>query len=567
MRTYDDDAFKDTFEHQFTWLRGFMRNVVRFSDKAALLDPELGKSYTYSQLNAYSNKLARRMQKDGVGPNDTVLVFLHNSPEFAMSYIAAKKLGAIFIPASYKSSSKEIAGLININKPKVVIISYRALQSALSAIEFIKHKPKSSVLAGVFDEDIPIQGTKEKKYEKKSPDLEENTFADYIRFESPEEIKINHKSHIYDESIRLCTSGTTSLPKLVPINIVNEVLTAHDAIMHFGLNHKDITLNTNPWFHRGGLHALGPCPVLYCGGTLVVCRTFKPGSTLDYIENLGITYITGAPANLALITKIETKRKKKLSSLRGVLSLGSVLTKADYDNLSNNLCPNIYNNYGTTETFWNTILSPEDIKADASEIPAGYSCLDDEVLLVEMKEKGFSKPEALVPKDNITEGEIIIRSPAKSSGSYFQNTSMSRKKFHKGFFYTGDTGTWDEHGLITVKGRKDDMIIVSGENIYPEKVENALKQHPQIFDCAVTSVPDKLRGQALAAYLVPKDDNLTIEEVADFCSHCKDLNKHSRPHYFAFLKEIPLNSNGKKKRREIKAMALEDYNNNHFTKN
>ncbi len=646
MGTFGRKCFKKNFESDFTWLSAFMRNVQRFSEKTALFDADKKRSYSYRELNALSDRLAAALANDGLGKNSLLLVFLHNSLEFLVSYIAAKKVGAVFLPASCKASQKEILSLIRVNRPKVVISSLPTVEFFFREKSFLKRKIKCLVVTemeGVafgnwctvgersgagpsqdganfersgapfvnsravdersvagpsqdganferteapfvnaavgertgasFVNSATLSSTNDalQKLPHSLPDAKKVfSFEDYIFSAGGKKIPAKSTKKIYEEAVRFCTSGTSALPKLVPLSEANEIFSAHDAIMHFSLTSRDVTLNTNPWFHRGGLHALGPCSALYCGASLVACKSFRPSDTLELIEKYKITYITGAPANLNLLAKIECKRKRNLSSLRGVISLGAVLTKSEYKNFQENLCPNIFNNYGTTETFWNTIFSPWDLKCDLEKldcVPAGFACLDDDVRIVKMKENSFAQPDDLVKKDNLSEGEIIIRSPAKSTNHYFKNRKVSKEKFYKGFFYTGDTGVWTEEGLITVKGRKDDMIIISGENVYPERVEDAVKENDKIIDCIVTSLPDTKRGQTIALYVLAKDKSLTLEEVADFCSKSKNLNRHSRPHYFAFIDEIPLNSNGKKKRRLMKERALKDFEAGLFVKN
>lgn len=112
------------------------------------------------------------------------------------------------------------------------------------------------------------------------------------------------------------TSGTTGTPKGVPLNNVNEVLSAHDVIMHFPLNPTDITMNMTPWFHRGGLHSGGPTPTLYVGGCIVILRNFNPKTCLEYVESNKITFITGVPSILTLLASRQEKHPKNISSLR-----------------------------------------------------------------------------------------------------------------------------------------------------------------------------------------------------------------------------------------------------------
>ena len=134
--------------------------------------------------------------------------------------------------------------------------------------------------------------------------------------------------HIYDEVVRMCTSGTSALPKSVPLNDINEVLSAHDAIMHYPLNCKDVCMNMTPLFHRGGSHSGGTCPTFFVGAALVLMRSFSPRTTLQYLEKYGITFLTGSPASLEMLARIQEKTPFDLSKLKGLVTMGAPLEKA-----------------------------------------------------------------------------------------------------------------------------------------------------------------------------------------------------------------------------------------------
>ena len=117
---------------------------------------------------------------------------------------------------------------------------------------------------------------------------------DYIKDSSTADPVMKEEPNLYDEVTCLYTSGTTGLPKSVPLNNVNEVLSAHDVIMHFPLCPLDITMNMSPWFHRGGLHSGGLTPTFYVGGTCVVLRVFSTKLCMEYTEKYGVTFLIGS---------------------------------------------------------------------------------------------------------------------------------------------------------------------------------------------------------------------------------------------------------------------------------
>lgn len=544
-RTYNDKMFIETFEREYTWLNGFMRNVTRYGEKDALIDPLTERKWSYRELNAEANKLAHALKKDGVGKDDIVMSVLVNCPEFCFSYIGPRKIGAIINLANFKLSSGELSLLINHNRPKVVIYAAEVKDMVTEAVEMAQHKPVSVVMADNLENKALPEG--------------HIAYDDYVSGKSEENPERDFVPHIYDEVVRMCTSGTSSLPKSVPLNDINEVMSAHDAIMHYPLNCKDVCMNMTPLFHRGGSHSGGTCPTFFVGATLVLMRTFSPRTTLQYVEKYGITYLTGSPATLDMMAHVQEKTPFDLSGLRGVVTMGAPLEKAACNRFLEVLTPNILNGYGTTETFWNSFLRPYDLPEYAGTV--GGSCIDDEVRVVKVYEDRKAEPDELVPMDNETVGEIIICTPGKTTYSYYNNPEEEEKKFYKGWMYTGDLGYWDKNLYITVNGRKDDMIVCSAENIYPTQIEEILNEFDKVADSMVTSVPDKVRGQAVVAYVTAKDESLTIAELSKFCNDHPMLSAYKKPRWFAIVDSLPYTATGKKMHYVMKQRAEEDLKN------
>lgn len=541
--TYDVTMFRETFESEFTWLAGFMRNVSRFSEKCALLDPIKNQKWTYSQLNRDCNRLANAMKQDGIKKNDVVFFQLYNSPYFVFSHIAPQKIGAISNPANFNLSPGETAEIITHNKPAVYIYDSAIADTALKALEISSHKPKVVIMADYIG-----------KY--KCPPKGHILYEDYVKYSSAENPPIDFKPHIYDEVLRLQTSGTTGTPKGVPLNNINEVLSAHDVMMHFPLTPQDKTMNMTPWFHRGGIHSGGITPTLYAGAELVILREFQPKTCLEYVEKYGITFLIGVPSVLSLLAIRQEKHPKDLSTIKGIVTMGAPFEKQECIRLQKILTPNIFNGYGTTETFWNTFLRPADLPEMAGT--AGRSCTDDEVRIVKVYDDKKAEPDDLVNKDNISEGEIIIKCPSKTTYSYINNQERTKEKFYKGWMYTGDIGTWDEKQFVTIAGRKDDMIISKGENIYPTRVEEAINASDKVAECIVTSVPDKTRGEAVVAYVIPTDDIVTVNDIYEHCKNSPNLSKYQIPRYFRLVDTFPKTATGKKQHFKMKIQAKED---------
>lgn len=542
-KTYDSQMFVDTFEHTFTYINGFMRNVHRYSERNALTCPIRKKTWTYPQLNAEVNKLAQALMASGVGKNDVVMYQLLNCAEFVFLYLAPQKIKAINCPINFRLSSGETAYILDDSKPKIYFYDADVKDVAEKALQMATHRPEKVVMIDITDQQVPFGGAV--------------AYADFINGFSKEEPATEDPIHIYDEVTRLYTSGTTGMPKGVPLNNINDILSAHDVIMHFPLSPQDKTLNMTPWFHRGGLYSGGPNPTLYIGGQMVPLRNFDPATVLDYVETYQLSFLIGAPITLKMLKDEQIAKPRNIDSLKGIITMGAPLEKNLCIECHKVLTENIFNGYGSTEAFWNTFLRPFDLPAMAGT--AGRSCTDDDMAVVELVPEGLAEPDQTVPKDSATVGEVIVKAPGKCAYDYINKPDEARKKFYKGWLYIGDLGTWNEREFVTIVGRKDDMLISGGENVQPVQVEEALNEHPKVSSCAVTGVPDEKWGQIIVAYVIKADASLTVAELDNHCQNHPMLSRYKRPRLYRFVNELPMTATGKLVHYKVKEIAKKDH--------
>lgn len=534
------DFFKETFEADFTYINGFMRNVRRYGDCPAVFSPARGMELSYSELNSAVNQLANALLGCGLGKGDTVMYMLHNSIEFVICYLAPQKIGAVNCPVNYYLSAGELALNIEDSCPKVFVYENSFSDTVHTALGLSSFKPSVILSVGGCAPEGHV------------------SFDEFIGREADTEPVFSWKLGMYDECTRLYTSGTTSRPKGVPLYSVNEVLSAHDVIMHFPLGHNDRTMNMTPWFHRGGLHSGGPCPTLYAGGEVVVMREFNAGLTLQYTQDHRISFLIGVPAVLSLLCRVQQQTKADLGSLKGIVTMGAPLDRESCTRFMQVLTPRIFNGYGTTETFWNTFLRPEDLPEHAGS--CGRACTDDDVRVVRVYPDRCADPDDMVRKDGVETGEIIISSPAKSSLHYMGNDELTDKRFRNGFFYTGDIATWDKDSFITLVARKDDMIVSSGENIYPAQVESVLMEYPDVADACVVGLHDQLREQVVVAYVVPRDgSDFSLKDLMRFVNGHQMLAAYKRPKYYRVCDHLPHTPTGKLQRAIVREQVLSDF--------
>jgi acyl-CoA synthetase (AMP-forming)/AMP-acid ligase II len=538
---YDPAAYRQVFEHRFTYLAGVKRNSHRFADRTALTDTASGRSWTYAELWADAGRLAAALAQAEVHAGEVIVFALFNSAEFALSWLAAQRLGAIAAPINFRLSAGEIAHVLDDSQPSVFIYDQALELVAADAITRTEHQPRLLVAAG--RDTAPARS------------WHELLSSGAVGADPPLPGSQGGEPEIYDETTRLYTSGTTGMPKGVSLCSLVEVLSAHDVIMHFPLSPEDRTLNMTPWFHRGGLYSGGPNPVLYVGAEAVALRQFDPAVVLDQVAERALTFLIGAPTNLALLAAEQSRAPRDLSSLNGIVTMGAPLDREACLRYQEVLTPRIFNGYGTTEAFWNTFLRPSDLPAHAGS--AGRACTDDDVAVVRIYDKRAAEPNDRAAQDGTEVGEVIVRS-VKAGYAYVNQPDEQAQRFRDEWLYIGDLATWDADEYVTIVGRKDDMIISGGENVHPAQVEAVLAEHPAVTDAVVVGLPDDRWGEVVVAYVVSSDPELDAAALEAHSHGHPMLASFKRPRAYRFVEALPMTATGKKVHYQVREMAVRD---------
>jgi fatty-acyl-CoA synthase len=343
-----------------------------------------------------------------------------------------------------------------------------------------------------------------------------------------------------DSPLLLCyTSGSTGVPKGVVLTqsalSCNAVNSTH---MH-DLTSKDRVLTTLPLFHVGGLNIL-TTPALHAGATVTLHAKFEPGETLDAIEREGITLAVLVPAQLTAMMEHPRWHMADLSSLR-VVTTGSTIVPASFVRLVHGRGLKLIQVYGSTETCpiaaYQRVESAER-KAGAAGLPALHS---------EVSIRDVSNADMPVDVD----GEIFVRGPNVMRG-YWNMPEATQRVLCDGWYATGDVGHLDAEGYLHVVGRKTDMIISGGENIYPAEVENILLECPDITDACVVGRTDPRWGEAVVAVVVRRaESRLTEKQVLSLLEG--RVARYKFPRHVRFVSDLPRTALGKVKKEEVRA--------------
>lgn len=475
--------------------------------------------FTYSELNNRANRLANWLRDGaGVGKGDRVAVLAHNGVEYLDVFFACGKLGAVLVGLNWRLHWRELLQLIEKTSPKVLIFSDEFKETVSTIVS------QTDVISQTLH--IEGSGIPNSRYYEKT--LGDSILRPVITEDVTEE----------DIACLIFTGGTTGLPKgaqishrMIGWNTLNTII--HD------LQHSDVTVNTFPLFHTGGL-LVYTTPLLILGGTVILTRKFDAEQVLNLIEEYAVTVYAGIPTTYQMMTAASNWATADLSNLRFCTSGGAPLPVSLVEKFRNEKGVVFKQGFGMSEFGPGVFaLAPEDAIRKAGSIGRPNFFVDARIV----DENNQPLPHGQV-------GELVLRGPSMCSG-YFDDPEASRDAVDgEGWFHTGDLAVCDEHWYFTIVDRKKDLFISGGENVYPAEIEQVLMRHPAIEMCAVVGVPDERWGEVGKAFIVlKKDAAATAEELMGHMHHY--LAGYKVPRSIEFMESLPLSSVGKILKRDL----------------
>lgn len=355
-----------------------------------------------------------------------------------------------------------------------------------------------------------------------------------------------------DIYIHLYTSGTTGLPKGIPLSHKNILSVVRNLAIELpGFGADSVNLVCAPFFHIGGVgySMLG----FFIGAENILVRKFEPNYVQKIMIEKKITNALLVPAMIGAILNLKDIEKSNFTHLRNIQHGGSPMPEELLRKASQIFKCDFTHVYGLTETSGISCLLRYD------DIRIGLSVSSNEQQKRRLSSVGKASPEMkLIIKlanGNIAQqnelGEVCIQGEYLFNG-YWNRPEINLQSFdQEGWFHTGDIGLIDENGYLYLYDRKNDMILSKSENIYPIEIERILSAHPQIFDLAIVGLPDDEYGEIVTAFVALKQGaEISLNEMKEFL---KDkLASYKIPRKLIIVNEIPRNPSGKILRKELK---------------
>jgi long-chain acyl-CoA synthetase len=479
--------------------------AARQPEKTALIAKE--EELSFALLNRRVHALAGHLQQEGVGQGDRVGVLLPNSTAIPLSYFATQKIGAVTVILDARLKGKELEGVLNDADLKLLVVHSQLLADVEEV--FKSMAPLPLWIVGAADA---------RAFEK--------------RFAAPAGALALPKLKADDDALILYTSGTTGEPKGVVLSYRN--LVQYPMVMGAMRVTDSSTM-------RGCIlpmsHIVGPvvCNELAERGyTLVIFDQINPVTLLEGIQKYRVNVFESVPIVFQLLLGVKNLSSYDTSSMKIAAMMGTSIPmpllrafQAAQPHIK------VIQGYGLTETSpMITLVEPE--KAEAKMGSIGRAVPGVEIKIVDENDKEVPLGEA---------GEIITRGPHVMKG-YFRRLDATGQRIRKGWLYTGDVGKVETDGYYYHLGRRDDMIITGGLNVYPAEVENMIYTFPGVQETIVFAIADAKRGQVIGAAIVPRPGATVVEK--DLLTYLRNnLANFKVPDRIVIRESLPRTSSGK----------------------
>jgi fatty-acyl-CoA synthase len=468
-------------------------------DKVALISIETGERLTYAQLSERTDSAAATIRDAGVEPGHRYGILAHNSIDYVAFFFAAGRIGAIVVPLSTRATPHELAQIV-----------------ADCGMKVLFHSTDFDEVA----EKLPVTGYRLPLSSRVTGNRQPATG-------NSRSATGNDAEGVY---CLLYTSGTTGKPKGVMIPRRQLLFNGYNTVINWDLREDDVTPVFTPMYHAGGLAAF-LIPIFCAGGTIVIHKGFDPSVVWQTLEREHCTVVLGVPTIWKLLMESPEFATANLEHVRWFISGGAPLPAYIIEAYQKRGVV-FKQGYGMTEVGVNCFTMTVD---DSYRKPGSIG-----------RPMMFTEVELRDLDGEV--GEMYIRGPHVSLG-YWNNAAATAECYlDGGWFRTGDLARRDEDGFFYIAGRRKEMFITGGVNVYPAEIEAELVQHPSVADAAVVAIPDDKWGEVGVAYVVARD--VSADDLGSYLAG--RLSKYKVPKRFVFVDSLPRTPYGKVEKGKLR---------------
>jgi fatty-acyl-CoA synthase len=512
--------------------------TAKFPQRHVILDPG-GLRLTYEELDAQVDRLARGLIEHGVAKGDKVGLWMPNIPEWVAAYFAVARIGAVVVPMNTRYKPHEVHYILeNSEATALFAVDSFAGIDYVSMIREIRHdlpRLKNVVIVG-------------------EPGEEMHRFSDVVALGDErlaDGILAERESACApsDNVFILYTSGTTGNPKGAMLSHHNIAKNAEQVTEVLHATENDVFLLAVPFFHCFGC-VMGIAGAITWGASMVPQQIFNAREALELIETHRVSVLYGVPTMFVL--ELEEYRKGKedgssydVASLRTGIMAGAPCPVEVMRGTMDELHCNVSIAYGLTEASPVITMTRFDDPIERRVETVGRA-LDG----IEVKIAGDDH--APLPIGEM--GELACRGYNVMMGYYKMPDVTAETIDEDGWLYSGDLATMDAEGYVKIVGRKKDMLITGGFNVYPAEIEEYLFTHPKVQNVSVIGIPDDVMGEVAAAYIIPREgETIDPQEIVDYCHG--EIANFKVPRYVVLVDELPMTQSGKIQKFKLREMA------------